>query len=53
MRKAAVVVGVAEVSLLEANHLQRLTQLNQCRGQTCQAGHSGENTDVSKKCASL
>lgn len=48
MRKAAIVVGVAEVSLLKSNHLQRFTQLNQCRGQTCQAGYSGKNTDASK-----
>lgn len=40
VRSAAVMVGIAEVSLLIANHLHRLTQLNQCRGQTCQAGYS-------------
>lgn len=48
MWKAAIVVGIAEVSLLKSNHLQRFTQLNQCRGQTCQAGYSGKNTDTSK-----
>lgn len=48
MRRAAVVVGVAEVSLLKSNHLQRFTQLNQCRGQTCQARYSKKKTEIPK-----
>lgn len=43
MRRAAVMVGIAEVSMLIANHLQWFTQLNQCRGQTCQADYSEKN----------
>lgn len=46
MRGAAVMVGITEVSVLVANHLQWLTQLNQCRRQTCQADHSGEKKNI-------
>lgn len=53
VRGAAIMVGITEVSVLVANHLQWLTQLNQCRRQTCQADHSEkkkniieENTDI-------
>lgn len=48
VRRAAVMVGVAEVSLVKANHLQRFAQLNQWWGQTCQAGYSEKKTDISK-----
>lgn len=42
MGGTAVVVGVAEVSLLVANHLQRLAELQQRSGQASQADHSEE-----------
>lgn len=46
MGGAAVVVGVAEVSLLIANHLQRLAELQQRSGQASQTAHSEERNTV-------
>lgn len=46
MRRAAVMVGITEVSMFIANHLQWLAQLNQCRGKTCQTDYS---EDVKEK----
>lgn len=46
MGGAAVMVGMTEVSLLVANHLQRLAELQQRSGQTSQTAHSERGNTV-------